>query len=388
MPGPTKSKSLSLMTTVTEARTLFPAAERAAYFVTNGYGLLPTTAATAMQEALNGLSARGYSAHHRLLQGVHDVRGRVARLLGATEDEIGFVRNTADGIGWAAESLPLRPGDEVIVFAGDYATVAYPFMALAEQGRGVKVRIVPTDAGRVTAEFVASVLRPQTKAVAMSWVRYDTGFRCDLSAIARIVADHGAYFVVDAVQGVGALPIDVSAMRISVLAAGAHKWLCGLAGLGIVYVDRSIIGSLRPTRAGKEAIVDSDETRYPFALRRQASRVEDGAINELAICGLGHSLDVLLDVGAPAVAEQIFSVTEHLCALWLDHGGQVRSERTRDHWSGILLLEPPSGIDARELASELVADRIILGERDGALWVGAHFYTTIEDAERLVSHLR
>lgn len=376
------------MTTVAEVRSLFPAAERAAYFVTNGYGLLPTTAATAMQDAVGGLAARGYSAHHRLLQGVNDVRARVARLVGATEDEIGFVRNTADGVGWAAESLALRPGDEVIVFAGDYATIVYPFMALAEQGRGVKVRVVPTDGGRVTPELVAESLRPQTKAVALSWVRYDTGFRCDLVAIGKIVAGHGAYFIVDGVQGVGALPLDVHAARISVLAAGVHKWMCGLAGLGIVYVDRSIIGSLRSTRAGKEAMIDPDEYRYPFALRRQASRVEDGAINELAICGLGHSLDVMLDVGLPAVAEQIHTVTEHLCLRWRDQGGRVRSERTHEHWSGIVLLEPPSGIDAREMTAELVADRVILSERDGAIWIGAHFYTTIDDAERVVAHLR
>ena len=385
---------------VAEARALFPAATRSPYFATNGYGLLPTTARDAMVAALERLADRGYGAHARYEQAVEGVRAQVAAFVGAASEEIGFVRNTADGLGFAAESLPIGPGgptatdahgrDEVVVFAGDYGSVVYPFLARQRRGE-LRVRIVdPPADGVITAESVAAAIGPRTLAVALSWVRFDSGARSDVAAIAAVCRSRDVWSIVDAIQGLGVFPLDVAEAGIDVLTAGSHKWLCGLAGLGVLYVRAERLAELRPTRAGLDAFDHPDDyltAGYPWTLRPVAGRVEDGAKPEVAIAGLGASLDVLATIGLDAVAAQVRAVTDRLCDGFVAAGGRVRSPRGETAWSGILSLEPPSGRDPAALAAALLADGIVLGARDGALWLGAHCYTDLGDADRLLAHL-
>ena len=369
----------------------FPAAATGPYFATNGYGLLPTTARDAVVEAVGRLSDRGYAAHARYERGVDDVRARLAAMIGATADEVGFVRNTADGMGFAAESLPTEPDDEVVVFDGDYGTVVYPFLARQRRGE-LMVRVVaPPPDGVITAEVVAAAIRPNTKAIALSWVRFDSGARSDIAAIGHVCRERGVWCIVDAIQGLGVFPLDVHAAGVDVVAAGCHKWQCGLAGLGVLYVAAERWASLRPTRAGLDAFdhpADSLSTGYPFELRPSVARVEDGAKPEVAIAALGASLTLFEAVGMAAVSAQVRTVTDALCAGWRDLGGVVRSPRHADSWSGIVALESPPSIDGRGLLADLVRGGAALGERNGALWIGAHAYTTVTDAEFVLAAAR
>ncbi len=118
-----------------------------------------------------------------------------------------------------------------------------------------------------------------------------------------------------------------------------------------------------------------------------ARRVEEGARNALGIVALGESLDLSARVGADAIAAQVKTVTDRLCEGLRAAGGRVRSPRGEGEWSGILLLEPPAGTDAGELSLRLIRERILIGSRDGALWGGAHYFTNLEDADRLLSLL-
>src|SRR5436190_1302441 len=109
--APTRSRWWSSMD-VDAARVLFPGATEQRYFATNGYGLLSTPARDAIVAAAEGLAARGYAANHRLERAIDDTRAKVGALVGAQPAEIGFTRNTADGLIYAAESFPWQPGDE------------------------------------------------------------------------------------------------------------------------------------------------------------------------------------------------------------------------------------------------------------------------------------
>lgn len=374
---------------VDEFRAQFPAAQRAPYFATNGYGLLPIAARDAVVEAVGRLTDRGYPAHARYERNVDVVRSQLASFIGAREDEVGFVRNTADGMGFAAESLPFDPDDEVVVFDGDYGTVVYPFLARERRGElRLRVHRAPPD-GVVTPEGVLDAIGPRTRAVALSWVRFDNGARSDVAAIGAVCRDRGVWCIVDAIQGLGVFPIDVRDAGIDVLAAGSHKWQCGLAGVGVLYVDRARFAELRVTRAGLDAFehpADYLTTGYPFAPHQSVRRVEDGAKPEVAIGALGESIALLAAVG-DGVPAQVQAVTDALCAGFVARGGKVRSPRNDASWSGIVLLEPPPGVDVDALCGSLIASGAMLGTRDGALWIGAHAYTNLDDVEAVLNAL-
>jgi selenocysteine lyase/cysteine desulfurase len=334
--------------------------------------------------------ARGFAASASLDANVEAVRGQVARLLGAEPDEIAFVRNTGEGLCLIAAQIDWRPGDEVLCFGGDYRSVIHAFQGMSH--RGVEVRVAPPEGGRVTPELVASQLRDRTRAVALSWVRYDNGARADLEAIGHILDDAGVLFVVDGIQGLGVLPLDVRSAKVGFLAAGAQKWLLGISGTGILYVRRELLPSLLSSHLGVTSMEDAEtlhSTGDPYRVCPVPAtrQIEEGARNALGIAALGASLELHARIGAQAIAGQVKAVTDRLCEGFRDAGGRVRSPRGEGEWSGILLLEPPPGVDLQELWPRLLRERIMVGMREGALWGGAHYYNNFDDAERLLSFL-
>ena len=376
--------------TVGEARALFPGLANTTYFATNGQALLPSPTRDRLAEGIDDLMARGFAASAALDANVERVRGQVARLLGAEHDEIAFVRNTGEGLCLIAARIDWRPGDEVLCFGGEYRSVIHAFQGQAH--RGVEVRIASPQNGRVTPELVASQLRERTRAVALSWVRYDNGARADLAAIGRLLDDAGVLFIVDGIQGLGVLPLDVRGAGVGFLASGAHKWLLGVSGTGILYLRRELLPSLLPSHLGVTSMQDAETLHctgdpYRVCPVPAARQVEEGGRNALGIAALGASLDLQARIGADAIAEQVKTVTDRLCDGFRAAGGRVRSPRDAGEWSGILLLEPPPRVDLHDLWGRLLREQVVVGIREGALWGGAHYYNNLDDAERLLSFL-
>jgi selenocysteine lyase/cysteine desulfurase len=370
---------------VEEARALFPGLANTTYLATNGQALLPRPTRDRLAAGIDDLMARGFAASAALEANVERVRRQVARLLGAEHDEIAFVRNTGEGLCLIAGLIDWRRGDEVLCFGGEYRSVVHAFQGMAH--RGVEVRIAPPRGGCVTPELVASQLRDRTRVVALSWVRYDNGARADLEAIGRLLDAAGVLFVVDGIQGVGALPLDVRTARVGFLAAGAHKWLLGVSGSGILYLRRELLPSLVPSHLGVTSMEDAETLHctgdpYRFCPVSAARQVEEGGRNALGIAALGTSLDLHARIGAEAIAKQVKTVTDRLCEGFRAAGGRVRSPR-----GAVLLLEPPSRVDPQELWGRLLRQRVMVGVRDGALWGGAHYYNNLDDADRLLSFL-
>jgi len=135
---------------VREIRREFRALERYTYFATNGLGVLPQRAVTALQERLDGFARNGVIAAIRGNVPLADeVRGRVARLLGADAGEVAFCRNTSEGVLWVAHSLALQAGDEVLTVQGEYPSTVLPWLA-APDTFGIRSHSAMT--GSVTVE--------------------------------------------------------------------------------------------------------------------------------------------------------------------------------------------------------------------------------------------
>ena len=376
-------------TEIAEIRREFPALDRYTYFATNGLGILPLRSARAVKDRLDGYTRNGAVAAFKgnaPLAG--ETRLRVAKLLGCDSGEVAFCRNTSEGVLWTADSMPWQPGDEVLTVQGEYPATVLPW--LARVSRGLVTRLLHPRERRITPAMVAEAWTPRTRLLAVSWVQFNSGFRADLQALAEVVHRRGGLLLCDAIQGLGALRLDVRAAGVDVLTAGTHKWLLGLQGLGIFYCRRAVFDTLDPLHVGTGSLIidaDPDDPDAPYDQRYvgDVRRFEEGTRNYTALAALDASLRFIEDIGLERIEERVHALTDYLVQAVERRGSRVASPRGTGEWSGIVLFTPPPGAPpAKDLAGAMHSRRILVNAREGCLHMGVHFYNTTEEIDRVL----
>jgi cysteine desulfurase / selenocysteine lyase len=243
-----------------------------------------TPLAASVRTALESFYAEGYEyagPKPLWLKRVEEVRARIARLIGADTSEIAFTKNTSEGLNIAANAIPFKPGDNVLMVDGDHPNNAYAFLNLRR--KGVNVRFLPLNSETATAETFACHIDERTRAISLSHVTFHAGHRFDIEGIGRLCRDRGLYFVVDAMQSVGVLPIDVRLSNVSLMAFGCHKGLYVPQGLGVLYVHKDLI-ELQPVYLAAASLAQPPADLIARAdnmeLREGAGRFEIGNFNK------------------------------------------------------------------------------------------------------------
>ncbi|MHC4065403.1 MAG: aminotransferase class V-fold PLP-dependent enzyme [Planctomycetota bacterium] len=157
------------------------------------------------------------------------VRHRAAQLINANPDEVTFIKNTSEGLNFVANGLNWNSGDNIVTTNVEFPANIYPWQAL--QSRGVQLNLVLDEDGRIPMAKLIEAINSRTRLVTISSVQFASGFRTDLATLGEYCASKGVLLCVDAIQSVGAMPIDVKAMNIDFLSADGHKWMCGPEGL-------------------------------------------------------------------------------------------------------------------------------------------------------------
>ncbi|RIK86659.1 MAG: aminotransferase [Planctomycetota bacterium] len=373
---------------IEETRGLFrqqmPVARKWAYFDHAAVAPVTAPAAAAMHRCVDQSLAEGDTVWTQWARQLRETRQLAAALVGAEADEIALTPNTTAGITLVAEGIDWRPGDNVVALADEYPSNLYPWMNQAD--RGVETRLAPTDEGRVDYDQLAALCDRRTRVVTVSWVAFSNGCRRDLGRIGEIAAGCGALLMVDAIQGLGAFPLDVHDAPIDFLAADGHKWMLGHEGAGFAYIRRDRLPLLRPLGVGAHSVVQgNDYTRIELALKNNASRYEGGSINVPGMVGLGASLQLLQSIGIENIAAAILDVTDRLCRELPRLGLRVVSPREGDERSGIVSFESPG--DPADVRRHCLEQGVALAARAGRLRASAHGYNDEADVERLIRAL-
>ena len=366
-------------------RDAFPACEGRAYL--NCAAVAPGSARVqaAINAWLDDHTAQGNMGSKEWWARTAEVRARTAELIGASPEELAFVKSTSHGLALVAEGLDWRTGDEVAVASAlEYPSNVYAWKHLAD--RGVTLREIRVVDGAVTPESVEEAMGPRTRLVAVSSVQFASGHRTDVDAIGRLCRDRDVLFVVDAIQQAGAFPIDVKASGIHAMAACSHKWMLGLLGIGFLYVDRDLLPNLRPALVGWHSVEDPfafDGTR--FELRTDASRLEEAAPTFPMVYGLGAAVDMLLEAGVANTAAHITALLDRAASSLEAIGCEVSP--APEHRAGILMIKPASA-DVGALAEACLERNIAVSVRRGRLRLSAHLYNNEDDIDALVEMLR
>lgn len=367
----------------------FPIARNKVFLAHAAVTTLPRAVAAAMN-AFNEACATDFNGFGDVIREVNAARQVAARLIGAGADEIALLGPTSLGLSLVARGLPWQSGDEIICYRDDYPANVYPWMQLEKHGVRT-VFLEPTEPGRITPELVAAAITPRTRLVALASCHFFTGYRIDIEAIGRLVHDAGALFCLDAIQTLGAFPVDVT--HVDFLSADAHKWLLGPMAAGVVYVDRRHFDLLEPALIGAWNVsCPNFITRDRIEFEPGARRYEPGVLNVSGICGMRAAMEMLLGIGIHRVSERLLDLRSVLEKRLQDLDFEPVVPGGSDWISGIASYRREGGRPLEEVADALTAEGVVASlrhDRSGRahLRFSPHFYNTVAELDRVVDIL-
>jgi len=361
--------------------------------ITRNYNFLNHAAAAPISHR-SADAARRYLTHaeeNAYLRGgffrhVDRVRAQVAWLINANPDEVAFTKNTSEGISFVAHGLNWKSGDNVVITNAEFPANVYAWQAL--RPLGVQVRMVLEEEGRIPLERLMEAIDSRTRVASISSIQFASGFRTDLATLGEFCQSKGVFLCVDAIQSLGAFPIDVKAMNIDFLAADGHKWLCAPEGAGMFYVRKELQGHLRPTTIGWLTVKDPFAFgRYQFEFADSARRYEAGSYNLPGVFGLGGAIELALEIGIENIARRLIHLTNRLAAGVREKGYRIISSRAPAETSGIVAFTSDMH-DHEEIQRHLEREhRVVIAVRCGRLRASPHFYNSEREIDQLIEIL-
>jgi len=344
------------------------------------------------------------TAHHIFMDEMRAAaRPAAARLINAHEDEIALVESTSHGLSLAASAIPLESGDRVLLSDMEFLEVAVPWVQKKKDG--IEIDVVANRDGQVRVEDIADHLTPRTHVVAISSVQWTNGYRCDLATLSKLCRERGIWLVVDAIQQLGAIPLDVRQTPVDILACGGHKWLNSPFGCGFLYLSRDALPRLNPPLPGYLSVQDppggwgeyfQTPTTTPvqdYQFVASARRHETGGTgNYPGAVGLAASLRLIHELGQENIAAHIYFLTDRLLAGLDNLPVSIVTPRARKNRSGIVTFSVGSAEQNVKLMNRLLEKKILVSVRYtsnvGGIRVSCHFYNSAEDIDSLLAAVK
>ena len=368
----------------------FVVTQHKVWFNTATYGPLPASNLKAQLGLLEEMSVGGGAKGiGHWWEGAAQVRAKVGALIGCDADDVALLHSTGEGLSLVSLGLDWHPGDEVVLYDQEFPSGVYPWLALEE--RGVATRFV-RDEGRYRFDVadVEAVLSDRTRVVCMSLVNCYHGFRAPIEEISKLCRARGIWLLVDAVQGVGALRVDVGSLGADLVAAHGYKSLCSGYGVGFCYVSPALRDVLTVSSPGWKSIEDAPflekQLQYNLRYPANARRYESSVPNLAGMYGMGASIDLFLGAGVELINDWVLQLSAEVVDALDEKGYPVVSSRREGERSGIVSARVPDG-DAARVAAALAEQQVSCAVRDGRIRVSCHLFNDRSDIERLVAAL-
>jgi selenocysteine lyase/cysteine desulfurase len=359
----------------------FPVRRQLVYLNHAAVAPLPRRVADAMIGHVENARDRGAADWRRAFGDVEKARAKAAAFIGSGADGVAFLPNTSWAINLTALAFPWTAGDNVVTSDLEFPSNFYPWQSLAS--RGVELRIARSRDGRITLDDVAAAADERTRVVAVSWVAFHNGWVFPLDELAAFCRERGILLVVDAIQGLGLLPLDVRRSGVHVLAADAHKWLYGPEGCAVFYVAEEARERVPAIVSGWWSMkTEGHYLEYRGEPYAGARRYEPGTLPIDHIRGLSAALDLLEEMGRDSILTRTLELVRALAAGLGARGWTIATPEPLA--SGILAAVPPKG-DPREWAKALEGRGVIVAPREGAIRFSPYAGNDLDEIERALA---
>ncbi|MEO0996410.1 MAG: aminotransferase class V-fold PLP-dependent enzyme [Pseudomonadota bacterium] len=371
-----------------------PACEGILHFDSAGASLMPDPVYERVVEHLE-LERRvgGYEAARLAAEDLEAFYDEVAALLGADRDEIAFVENATRAWDMAFYGLPLGAGDRVITHASEYAS---NYLALLQQaGRvGLEIDLAPSDdTGQIDVAALESLIRPTTRAIAITHVPSQGGLVNPARAVGGVARRHDLFYLLDACQSAGQVELDVRRIGCHVLSGTGRKFLRGPRGTGFLYVARDCHERIQPPFVDLRAATWSAPDRYELA--PGARRYETFESNVAGRLGLARAVRYARERGIAAIEARVGRLAELLRSRLQEVPGVVVRDRgarrsgivsfTRDGESAAELKTRLREHGAYVSVSDASVAQLDLGARElpAVVRASVHYFNTEDEIDKL-----
>ncbi|MGD9956481.1 MAG: aminotransferase class V-fold PLP-dependent enzyme [Candidatus Nanopelagicales bacterium] len=365
-----------------------------------GSALPPTVVVDAVVDHLRReAEIGGYEAHDEAGDRIDAVYSSLGRLVGAPASSIALTASATDSWLRAFTSIPVGAGDRLLVSEAEYASNVIPLLQVARRV-GATVETIPDDAdGVLDVEALRSMLDERVKLVAVTHAPSQNGLLNPAEGVGRVLRESGseAWYLLDACQSVGQIPLDLDALGCDFLSATGRKFLRGPRGTGFLAVSPRAL-QLEPGLLDLHAATWVDDQEYVVA--EGGRRYESWEKNYAALLGLGAAADYALDLGLDVTRKLITSAADRIRAGLAEIPGVVVRDRGTVR-TGIVVFTV-EGRDAGEIARAVKAAGVNVSHSapdyalrdfrdhgiDGQVRVSPHVYTDDADIAALLAAVR
>jgi len=295
-----------------------------------------------------------YEAEEAASDTLEDFYDAIAEMLCCDRDEIAYVENATRAWDMAFYSLPLEAGDQILTHSSEYASNYLAYLQQARR-RGLKVDIVPSDQfGQIDVEALESMINERTRLISINHIPTQSGLVNPAQKVGEIASKHGIFYLLDACQAVGQIPVDVSRIKCDLLTGTGRKFLRGPRGTGFLYVRRSILDRLDPPFVDLRSGNWIDRDNFEFA--PGAKRFENWESYVAGRVGLSRAVRYALDIGLDNIQSRVVELAEQLRARLAQIKG-ITVKDPGENKCGIVTFHKQDE-DAFKLAARLRASQI------------------------------
>lgn len=364
----------------------FPQAAELIYLNHAAVSPWPRRTADAIKRFADENVIHGARYYPRWTEQERRLRNQLRTLINApSPDDIALLKNTSEALSVVACGMDWQLGDNVVITDQEFPSNRIVWESLAT--RGVEVRPVSLQ-GDAEHNLSAAIDR-HTRLMSISSVQYASGVRLDLVKLGAVCRDRGVAFCVDAIQSLGALPLDVQEAQADFVMADAHKWLMGPEGIAVFYCAEAWREHLRLHQFGWHMVEDmGNYDTLDWKPARSARRFECGSPNMLGIHGLSASLELIEELGQKTITERLLELTAFLTEALADFEHiTLLSPREEQRRAGIVTFRP-SNVDCAALVEAVKRRGVICAYRGGGVRFSPHFYNTRGQLEVALEILR
>ncbi len=387
---------------IAKIRAETPAVGNVIHFNNAGAALMPQPVLDGMLDYLQLEAALGgYEAVEEQQESLAAVYDSVATLLGAHSDEIAVIENATRAWDMAFYSIPFKAGDRILTAKASYASNYIAFLQTV-RNKGVTIDVIPDDEhGQLSVSALEQMLDRSVRLVAITHIPTNGGLVNPAEAVGQVVNRASRrselFYLLDACQSVGQMPVNVNEIGCDMLSATARKFLRGPRGMGFLYVKKDRIALLQPPMLDLHAATWVARTEY--SVRSDAKRFENWEKNYTAKLGMGLAVEYAMKWGLERIWNRVLMLSgmlrkrlNDLPGVCVHDKGLVRCGIVTFAVNGMKVDEIKAMLKAKGIhvsTSTRSSTRLDMEDRDLYELVRAsvHYYNTEEEIDRFCEEL-